>query len=131
MLSITIDFDAATPVYRQIADEIRALIARGALNDGSDLPSVRQLGRAIGVNQNTVAKAYRVLADEGLVAMRHGAGAQVRVPSHPYRSSVVEDADKRRLHDLISRWVLAGAERADVERIFGDALDGFFRKGEG
>lgn len=132
MLAITIDMDAATPVYRQIADEIRALIARGALNDGAELPSVRRLGGAIGVNQNTVAKAYRILADEGLVSMRQGAGARVSVPSQPYRgASVVEDADERRLHDLISRWVLAGAERSDVERIFTEALDGFFTTAKG
>jgi len=132
MLAITIDLDAATPVYRQIADEIRALIARGALNDGAELPSVRRLGGAIGVNQNTVAKAYRILADEGLVSMRQGAGARVRVPTHPYRSeSIVDDADERRLHDLISRWVLAGADRSEVERIFREALDGFFGDGEG
>jgi DNA-binding transcriptional regulator YhcF (GntR family) len=130
MLSITIDLDAAMPVYRQIADEIRALIARGSLLDGAELPSVRRLGAAVGVNQNTVAKAYRILADEGLVTMRQGAGARVRVPDHPYRRGV-EESDNKRLHDLISRWVLAGAKRADVERTFGEALDAFFAAGPG
>lgn len=130
MLAITVDLDATTPVYRQIADEIRGLIARRELVDGAALPSVRRLGNAIGVNQNTVAKAYRILSDEGLVELRHGAGARVRVPSHPYRDAGVSDEEGRRLHDLLSRWVLAGASRADVERRLAEAVDEFFG-GEG
>jgi len=123
--SITVDFDSAVPVYQQIADEIRALVARGELRDGDGLPSVRQLGGQVGVNLNTVARAYRTLAEEGLVELRQGASARVRIPDAPYRSAMAPD-DERRLDDLISRWVLAGADRARIEELIGGALDRFF-----
>ncbi len=123
--SITVDFDSAVPVYQQIADEIRALVARGELRDGAGLPSVRQLGGQVGVNLNTVARAYRALADEGLVELRQGASARVRIPDAPYRAPMAPD-DERRLDDLISRWVLAGADRTRIEELVRGALDRFF-----
>lgn len=124
MLALTVDFDSEVPVYRQIVEEIRGLIARGQLTDGSELPSVRQLGARIGINQNTVARAYRLLSDEGLVDLRHGSRAKVRIADAPYRDTN-DDAD-RRLHDVISRWVLAGESRRSIERRFAEALDRFF-----
>lgn len=123
--AITVDLDSAVPVYRQIADEIRALVARGELGDGAGLPSVRQLGAQVGVNLNTVARAYRTLADEGLVELRQGASARVRIPDAPFRAPMAPD-DERRLDDLISRWVLAGADRARIEELIRGALDRFF-----
>lgn len=123
--AITVDFDSEVPVYRQIAEEIRTLVARGELQDGAGLPSLRQLGGQVGVNLNTVARAYRTLADEGLVELRQGASARVRIPDAPCCLAVAPD-DERRLDDLLSRWVLAGANRVQIEELFGGALDRFF-----
>ena len=74
---ITIDESDRKPIYRQVADEIKGLIARGALREGMALPPVRQVADDLGVNLNTVAAAYRELKKEGLVAVRHGSGAVV------------------------------------------------------
>jgi DNA-binding transcriptional regulator YhcF (GntR family) len=126
-LAITVDLDGPVPVYRQIADELRGLVARGLLRDGDELPSVRELGAMVGVNQNTVARAYRILADEGLCDLKHGSGARVRLPSEPYRGAAATEEDgERRLDDLVSRWLLRGESRADVERRMRAALDRFF-----
>jgi DNA-binding transcriptional regulator YhcF (GntR family) len=81
------------------------------------------------VNLNTVAKAYRALADEGLVELRHGSGARVRVAGAPYRAAAPAD-DERRVHELIGRWVLAGATRAAIERRLANAVERFFDKSE-
>ncbi len=126
-LLITVDFDSNVPIYRQIADQIRALVARRQLSNGDELPSVRRLGTMIGVNQNTVARAYRILAEEGLVLLRHGAGARVSEPKSPYREPGAIDDHERRLHDIISRLVLRGASRAEVERALMEAVERFFR----
>lgn len=125
-LLITVDFDSKEPIYQQIADQIRVLVAQRQIADGAELPSVRQLGAVVGVNQNTVARAYRILADEGLVRLRHGAGAKVRVPVSPYREPSVEDDHERRLNDIIGRMVLLGASRAEVERELREAVLRFF-----
>ncbi|HSQ24044.1 MAG TPA: GntR family transcriptional regulator, partial [Pyrinomonadaceae bacterium] len=58
---ITIDETDRRPVYRQVADEIKGLIARGALSEGMALPPVRQVADDLGVNLNTIAAAYREL----------------------------------------------------------------------
>ena len=68
MMTLSIDRAHDTPVYEQVADQIRRLVASGRLNPGTSLPSVRQLASDLGVNLNTVARAYRVLEGEGFLA---------------------------------------------------------------
>jgi GntR family transcriptional regulator len=74
---IRIDLSLPTPAYRQIVDGIRVLLVEGAIPPGSDLPSVRRLAIELGVHFNTVGEAYRQLADEGWLDLRHGRGARV------------------------------------------------------
>lgn len=125
-VGITIDLASQRPVYQQIADEIRRLSAQGRLSDGQDLPSVRQLADRAGVNLNTVAKAYRVLAEEGLVELRHGSGATLRLPGLKRGASLLDDDSERRIDAVLARWVLAGATQADVESALRRAVDRYF-----
>ena len=74
---LTLHENDKRPIYQQIADGIKALIARGDLREGMTLPSVRQVAGDLGVNLNTVAVAYRQLQDEGFVTVRHGTGAVI------------------------------------------------------
>jgi len=83
MLTITIDRDLDDPVYRQVADQIRRFVAAGDLEPGTPLPPVRRLARDLGVNLNTIARAYRMLEGEGFLEIRDRAGAVVAAPSPP------------------------------------------------
>src|SRR6185436_1407227 len=74
---ITIDETDRRPIYQQVVDEIKALIAAGELQEGSSLPPVRQVAADLGVNLNTIAFAYRERQKAGLIKIRHGAGAVV------------------------------------------------------
>jgi GntR family transcriptional regulator len=74
---LTINSTDSRPVYQQVVDGIKALIAGGHLKEGTPLPSLRQVAGDLGVNFNTIATAYRQLQDEGFVSVRHGAGAVV------------------------------------------------------
>jgi GntR family transcriptional regulator len=74
---IRIESNSAVPVYRQITDQIKYQIARGVLRPGDRLPSVRELARQLPVNQNTVLKAYDLLAREGVLTRRQGDGTFV------------------------------------------------------
>lgn len=85
MLSITIDRDLKTPVYSQVAQQVRRLIAAGALSPGTTLPSVRRLAGDLGVNLNTVARAYRLLEDEGFLDIRGRSGVKVAPPAKKVR----------------------------------------------
>jgi GntR family transcriptional regulator len=74
---LDVDTAAATPIWRQIEDGVRRLVASGRLQAGAAVPSVRELARALRVNPATVAKAYRRLTDAGLLAVRRGEGTFV------------------------------------------------------
>jgi DNA-binding transcriptional MocR family regulator len=65
------------PVYAQIGEQIRRQVASGALRAGDRLPPVRHLATQLGVNVNTVARAYGELAREGLAICRRGGGTTI------------------------------------------------------
>ena len=81
MITITIDRGLEEPVYEQVADQIRQLIASRALGQGEALPSVRRLAGDLGVNLNTIARAYRLLEGEGFLVIRDRAGVTVAAPA--------------------------------------------------
>src|SRR6185503_14819639 len=107
---ITIDERDKRPLYQQVVDEIKSLIAGGELPEGSSLPPVRQVAADLGVNLNTIAYAYRQLQKEGLVRIRHGAGAIVtsrllREPAAELRSQ---------LSTALTHLALAGLKLSEV-----------------
>lgn len=75
--SIRIDRASPLPPRRQLAAQIRALIAAGRLPAGERLPSVRALAARLKLNYNTVAASYRGLAESGHLELRRGAGTRV------------------------------------------------------
>ncbi len=81
MLTVTINRDIEKPVYEQVADQIRLLIATGDLEPSTPLPPVRQLAGNLGVNLNTIARAYRLLENEGFLTIRDRAGVVVAAPA--------------------------------------------------
>ncbi|HSD27012.1 MAG TPA: GntR family transcriptional regulator [Vicinamibacteria bacterium] len=82
---IRVDPTLPTPIWSQIEESVRYLVASGALRRGDALPSVRDLAREQRVNPNTVAKAYQRLAEAGIVETRRGEGTFVaeRPPAMP------------------------------------------------
>jgi GntR family transcriptional regulator len=65
------------PIYLQLMEQIKHAVETGALKPGDQLPGIRPLAEELVINPNTVAKAYRELEHEGVVELRHGAGAFV------------------------------------------------------
>lgn len=122
---ITIDEADRRPVYRQIAEEIKTLIARGELEEGIALPPVRQIAGDLGVNLNTIAAAYRELQKEGLVRVRHGAGAFVATR----RLSEQSEAELRKaLRSSLTHLALAGLRRSEILAIVNEELQQFFAR---
>ena len=122
---ITIDELDRRPIYRQVADEIKALIARGALSEGMALPPVRQVAGDLGVNLNTIAAAYRELQKEGLLKVRHGSGAIVA----SRRTAQQSDADLRKgLRANLAHLALAGLPRSEILEIVNEEIRDLFRR---
>jgi GntR family transcriptional regulator len=65
------------PIYLQLMEQVKHAIETGALRPGDQLPGIRPLAEELVMNPNTVAKAYRELEHEGVIELRHGAGAFV------------------------------------------------------
>ena len=74
---ISLDFRLGQPIYVQIMDQIRQMVASGALKPGDQLPTVRQLATDLRVNFNTVARAYRLLDEAGLISTQQGRGTYI------------------------------------------------------
>jgi GntR family transcriptional regulator len=74
---LRIDPSDPTPIWSQIEDGVRRLVASGALKPGTAVPSVRDLARELRINPATVAKAYQRLADAGVLEVRRGSGTYV------------------------------------------------------
>lgn len=109
---VVVDENDRRPIYRQVADGIRALIAGGDLREGEQLPTVRQLASDLGVNLNTIATAYRELQSEGLINVRHGSGAVVA--SARAFSARTEEELRVPLRTALTQMVLAGMARAEI-----------------
>jgi GntR family transcriptional regulator len=77
MATLKIDATLPVPIWSQIEDGVRHLVASGALKPGDPLPSVRDLAREQRINPNTVAKAYQRLVDAGVLETRRGEGTFV------------------------------------------------------
>ena len=116
---IIIDENDSRPIYQQIADEIRFLIARGELTEDASLPSVRQLAGDLGVNLNTVATAYRELQNDGLLAIKHGAGAVVASRTSFGKS---EDNLRKPLRSALTQLFLSGLSWAEVMNLVVDEM---------
>jgi len=78
---IQIDRSLDEPAYEQAARQIRDAIATGALKPHELLPGVRGLASDLGVNLNTIARAYRLLEEQGFVQIRDRSGVEVAEPA--------------------------------------------------
>jgi GntR family transcriptional regulator len=111
---LRVDLASPQPVYEQIASGIRALLVSGEFEAGEQLPTVRQLAIDLGVHHNTVAEAYRVLADEGWLDLRRGRGAVVVERQGPKPTPEARQGFVRRLEELIAKAIADGVPRPAI-----------------
>jgi GntR family transcriptional regulator len=95
MNSPAVDPFNSTPLYQQVAAEIRRAIADGEAKPGERMPLAKDLATVLGVNTNTVLRALRELRDEGLLEFRQGRG--ITVAGTPERGAVMT-----RVKDLVA-----------------------------
>jgi len=116
---LTIRLDSPLPLVDQIRSGIRQAIATGELAPGDALPTVRQLAADLGINLNTVARAYRQLEADGLVSTRRGRGTVVEAaretPGEPTES--VRQRIAEQIRTVLADARLAGLSATDVEQL--------------
>jgi GntR family transcriptional regulator len=91
-MNITIDPRDGLPIYRQISNQLRYMIASGLLKQDEDLPPIRTLAAQLRVTPNTVVKAYDELEKAGVIAKRRGSGCYVSEGP-----SKIVDREKRKI----------------------------------
>src|SRR5689334_1536489 len=98
------------PIYRQIVNQVKYLVAAGRLAPGEELPPIRTLAEQLVVNPNTVARAYLELERAGIVNKRHGSGTYVSDSGSPLKR-----AERRRVLSERIDALLAEARHLQVE----------------
>ena len=99
---LQVNVDSEIPVYRQICDALRPKLVNAELRPGDLLPPVRQLASDLGVHFNTVAEAYRILAEEGWLDLRRRRGAMVLERRTPRADRAAVSNFTRRLRELVA-----------------------------
>src|SRR5215467_13301439 len=113
--TLRIDLTAPDPVWRQIADQIRAALVSGSIRPGARLATVRELALDLGVNHNTVAEAYRQLAAEGFLHLDRRAGAVVVERAAQRAPAGEHDRFTRRLRSLVAEARAAGIPAGSLQ----------------
>jgi GntR family transcriptional regulator len=118
-MNLEIDFRSGLPIYLQIVERIRALIAAGRLKPGDQLPTVRALATELRVNFNTIARAYRILDEGGIISTQQGRGTYILELPPP---QVTEGMRKKALQALTYRYLLdasrLGGKPQEISRVF-------------
>jgi len=114
MLHLTINPSDGVPLYLQLVQQIKRLIATGRLEPDSELPPVRVLAQQLLINPNTVVRAYRELETAGLIYKRRGAGTYVSEARVPFSGEECRRLLSERVDGLI---IEARSLGYDTERL--------------
>jgi GntR family transcriptional regulator len=106
-MQIKLDLRSKIPIYVQIIDQIKHLIATGELQPDDQLPTIRELAADLDVNFTTVARAYRLLDDEDLISTQHGRGTYIL----PLPSGLSDGDFRREDLERLARYFLNEAAR--------------------
>ena len=109
-MNLELDFRSGIPIYLQVVERIKERLAAGQLKPGDQLPTVRSLALELRVNFNTIARAYRIMDESGIISTQQGRGTYIlEVPS----PEISESIRLKALEDLTQRY-LSDAERLGV-----------------
>lgn len=114
---LSIDPSSPVPVFRQVAERLRAAISSGAIPAGEPLPGIRGLAEDLGVNPNTVQKAVASLEREGLVRAERGIGMIVQGGTRGQARSASEEEVRLRLEEAMRLAHAAGLSDERVEQL--------------
>lgn len=118
---ITINFQSRTPIYQQIYDDIVRLIALGVLKADTKLPTVRSLAVEMGINPNTVSKAYKMLEMDGITYSVVGKGSFVS--DKLSQSDAIKAREEEKIKKVISEAYKNGFSKNDIIDIVNKVME--------
>jgi GntR family transcriptional regulator len=128
-MDIVIQANAPEPVFEQIVRQIHDSVKSGKLKPNTPLPTVRQLAGDLSINRNTVARAYRILEDQGVILTAGRKGTFIRPDAAREVVKVKATRAERVLRRIIKSLLVDGMNRKEISDIFDTALSLEVRKG--
>jgi GntR family transcriptional regulator len=120
---------SGVPIYLQLMEQVKHAVETGALRPGEQLPGIRPLAEELVINPNTVAKAYRELEHEGVIELRHGAGAFVSANGQGRKTADALRAGQAVVAAAIDKLRARGISDEEIRRLFEAELAGLRRTG--
>ena len=109
---------SGVPIYLQLMEQVKHGIETGALRPGEQLPGIRPLAEELVIYPNTVAKAYRELEHEGIVEIRHGAGAFVSATARAKQVTEALRAGQPLVAGTVEKLRARGVTDEEIRRLF-------------
>ena len=109
---------SGVPIYLQLMEQVKHAIETGALRPGDQLPGIRPLAEELVINPNTVAKTYRELEHEGVIELRHGAGAFVSAAAREKKLTERLRAGQTIVASAVDKLRSRGVTEAEIRRLF-------------
>lgn len=120
---------SGVPIYLQLMEQVKHGVETGALRPGDQLPGIRPLAEELVINPNTVAKAYRELEHEGVIELRHGAGAFVAANARAKKVTDKVRAGQAIVAAAIEKLRASGVTNDEIRRLFEAELAGLTKPG--
>jgi len=122
-LNINLELGSSVPIYIQIVDQVREQLAAGLLKPGDQLPTVRQLASELRVNFNTIARAYRLLDEAGLISTQRGRGTYLvergsEKITEVFRNMTIEEQLQKTIHSLLRQ----GYTKEEIDNVYKSIL---------
>lgn len=114
---LSLDHQNGLAIYDQIVRQVKFAVACGALRKGELVPSVRELARELAVNPNTVARAYRELQSEGVLAPVRGTGMEVAEGAERHCRTQRRELIKTRLRQVLAEAIQSQLEADELRSL--------------
>ena len=121
--NIQLDFRSGVPIYTQIVEQVKQQLVSGELKPGDQLPTVRALALELRVNFNTVARAYRLLDEAGIISTQQGRGTYILDVPPPERTDKLrQQALKALTRDYLNEALRLGCSPDEIDKTLREQL---------
>ena len=122
--NIKLDFRSGTPIYTQIVEQVKQQVVSGEIKPGDQLPTVRALALELRVNFNTVARAYRLLDEAGIISTQQGRGTYIlEVPPPERTDNLRRQALVALTRDYLSEAHRLGCSPDEINKVLKEQLE--------
>jgi GntR family transcriptional regulator len=124
-----LDFHEREPIYLQLVEQVKSMVASGVLKPGSQLPTVREVAADLRINFNTAARAYRLLHEEGVISTQQGRGTYVlEAPPAAESKRLKRDRMQSMVEGLLEEAKRFGFTPEEVNKVWQDYLHRWMRE---